>query len=94
MTTEELLQVIDYLDAHKESLLPILEKVVDILDAAGGTLEPMAKKILITKSVEYTTEKFKRLLDNGFNREEAIQIIVSDNNALKKVVSNAGAKKN
>lgn len=92
MDYKQAYEVLKELKQEKERVKPIINEVIECLEELGLLLEPTIKKIFITKSVEYTTEKFNLLCHNGFSREEALQIIICESNQLKQSLKNIKRK--
>ena len=93
MKFEELVEsIMNMNDDNKKELNAFFCTVRGSLEFVGSELEPLLKKVMIEKSVEYTTEKFKLLCSNGFTRDEAIRIIIGDNNRYEAAMRNAARR--
>lgn len=81
-------------DDNKTELSNFFHNVRKSLRYIGNEIEPLFKHLMIDKSVEYTTEKFKLLCSNGFTRDEAIRIIIGDNNRIESALRNGVSRGN
>lgn len=88
MNFTEALDVCKYINTHKEEFLPVLKETITLVENIGSAIEPSFKKLFIDKTVEYTTEKFVKLMNNGFTREEAFQLILADKQVYQRSFNN------